>query len=189
VCLAAVFFVVGSQPLSSWLVLTLVDEGVTRGAAGLVSAAGTGIGAVAMVLAARRADRSGPGRRARTAAVVASVMTVGLALFWCGTQGSLALVVLGTVLGLPAAMAGAGFAHAVAVDRAPFSVGRATAVMSGGYYLAALASPVSFGAVADLTGRYDVSWLIAVAGSGLCVASYLVVQRRVRPAAYPAGGP
>jgi CP family cyanate transporter-like MFS transporter len=181
VVLAATCFVVGNQPLSSFLVLTLVDGGTSPVAAGLVSATGTGAGAVAMVLAARRGDRSGPHRRAATAAGVGTVILTGTVLLWTGTHVGLPLVVAGAVLGLVGAMVGAGFSHAVAVDRAPLSVGRATAVMSCGYYLGALAAPLLFGTLADRTGDYDASWAVTVVAAGSSVTFFVVVQLRVRP--------
>lgn len=183
VVLAATCFVIGTNPLSSWLVLSLVDGGVARGTAGLVSAIGTGTGAVVLVLAARRGDRAGPQGRAATAAGVAALTLLGIAALWAGTHLSLVLVAAGAVLGLLTAMVGAGFAHAVTVDRAPHAVGRATALMSGGYYLGALVSPLTFGALADHTGAYDASWAVTATAMALCVASYLAVQRWVRPPA------
>jgi CP family cyanate transporter-like MFS transporter len=134
-----------------------------------------------MVLVARRGDRSGPRRRAATAAGGAALCTAGIGLLWAGTHLSLALVTVGAVVGLVTAMVGAGFAHAVTVDRAPHAVGRATAIMSGGYYLGALASPLAFGALADRTGGYDVSWAVTATCMALCAVCYGVVQRRVRP--------
>jgi CP family cyanate transporter-like MFS transporter len=187
--LAATCFVVGSNPLSSWLVLSLVDGGVSRGAAGLVSAVGTGTGAVVLVLAARRADRAGSGHRAAVAAGVAALTLTGTMALWAGTHLSLVLVAAGAVLGLLTAMVGAGFAHAVTVDRAPHAVGRATALMSGGYYLGALVSPLSFGALADHTGAYDASWAVTASAMALCVVSYLAVQRWVRPPGEPPAPP
>src|SRR4051812_5010263 len=178
VALAAVFFVVGTNPLTSWLVLSLVDGGVPRAGA---TAAGAGAGAVAMVMVARRGDRSGPRRRAATAAGVAALTTTGILLLCAGTHVSLALVTVGAVAGLVTAMVGAGFAHAVTVDRAPHAVGRATAVMSGGYYLGALVSPLAFGTLADRTGGYDVSWAVTATCMALCAVCYAVVQYRVRP--------
>ena len=183
VVLAATCFVIGNQPLNSFLVLTLVDGGTSPVTAGLVSAVGTGTGAVAMVLAARRGDRSGPGRRAATAAGVGTAIVTGTVLLWTGTHVGLPLVVAGAVLGLVGAMVGAGFSHAVAVDRAPLSVGRATAVMSCGYYLGALVAPLLFGALADRTGDYDASWAVTVGAAALSVTFFVVVQLRVRPPA------
>jgi MFS family permease len=190
VALASTCYVIGTNPLTAWLVLSLVDGGVAPATAGLVSAVGTGAGAAAMVLVARRSDRSGPRRRAGTAARIGAVSLAGTLLLWSGTHVGLALVAVGAVAGLLGAMVGAGFAHAVAVDRAPHAVGRATAVMSCGYYLGALVSPLAFGALADATGGYDLPWAVTAAAMALSVASYAVVQRRVppaRPAATPAG--
>jgi CP family cyanate transporter-like MFS transporter len=185
VVLASFCFVLGSQPLFSWLVLALVDAGFSRGAAGAVSAAGTALGAVTMVAAARRADRTGPRRRALMAAGVAATSVVGTTLVWVGSHVALALLVVGAVLAMLADLVLSGFAHGVAIDRAPHAVGRATAVMSSGYYLGALVSPLSFGALSDLTGGYDASWAATVAAMCCCALGYLVVQRWVRP---PAAG-
>lgn len=187
VVLASFLYVLGSQPLFSWLVITLVDAGVSRGAAGAISATGTALGAVVMVLAAVRADRAGPRRRAVTAAGVAATSVVGTALVWTGSHLALAILVVGAVIAILADLVGSGFAHAVAIDRAPHAVGRATAVMSSGYYLGALVSPLAFGAAADLTGGYDASWAITVAAMTFCGLCFLVVHRWVRPpAAVPA---
>ncbi len=178
---ASFLYVLGSQPLFSWLVLTLVDAGVSRGAAGAISASGTALGAVVMVLAARRADRAGPRRRALTAAGVAATAVVGTALVWAGSHTALALLVVGAVVAILADLVGSGFAHGVAIDRAPHAVGRATAVMSSGYYLGALVSPLAFGAAADATGSYDASWALTVTAMTCCGLCFLVVHRWVRP--------
>jgi cyanate permease len=134
------------------------------------------------VLAAHRSERRGPAPRAGTAAIVCLVGLGGTLLLWAGTHLGLAAVAVGAVAGLLCAMVGAGFAHAITVDRAPHAVGRATAVMSCGYYLGALVSPLAFGALADLTGGYDLPWAVTAAAMALSVASYAVVQRRVPPA-------
>jgi predicted MFS family arabinose efflux permease len=179
--LTGFLFVLGSQPLFSWLVLTLVDAGVSTRGAGLVSATGTALGAVAMVLAARRSDRSGPGRRALVGAAIAATSLAGATVLWLGSHVSLVPVVLGAVVAMLANLTGAGFVHAVTVDRAPQAVGRATSVMSTGYYLGALVSPWAFGAAADLTGSYDASWAATVTAMLACAVCFLVIQRWVRP--------
>ena len=182
--LTGFLFVIGSQPLFSWLVLTLVDAGVSTRAAGLVSATGTAFGAVAMVVAARRSDRSGPARRALVGAAIAATSLLGASVLWLGSHVALALVVAGAVVAMLANLTGAGFVHAVTVDRAPQAVGRATSIMSTGYYLGALVSPWSFGFLADLTGSYDASWAATVTAMAACALGFLVIQRWVRP---PAG--
>jgi predicted MFS family arabinose efflux permease len=181
--LTGFLFVLGSQPLFSWLVLTLVDAGVSTRGAGLVSATGTALGAVAMVLAARRSDRSGPSRRALVGAAIAATSLAGATVLWLGSHVSLVLVVVGAVVAMLANLTGAGFVHAVTVDRAPGAVGRATSIMSSGYYLGALVSPWAFGAAADLTGGYDVSWAVTVTAMLACAGCFLVIQRWVRPPA------
>jgi CP family cyanate transporter-like MFS transporter len=187
VVLASFLYVLGSQPLFSWLVITLVDAGVSRAAAGAISATGTALGAVTMVLAARRADRAGPRNRALTASTVAATSVAGTVLVWTGSHLGLAILVVGAVVAILADLVGAGFAHAVAIDRAPHAVGRATAVMSSGYYTGALFSPLLFGAAADLTGGYDASWAITVIAMTCCALCFLVVHRWVRPPAREAG--
>ncbi|WP_081865895.1 CynX/NimT family MFS transporter [Blastococcus sp. URHD0036] len=181
VVLASFLYVLGSQPLFSWLVITLVDAGVSRSVAGAISATGTALGAVVMVLAARRADRAGPRHRAVTAAAVASASVAGTALVWIGGHVALGVLVIGAVVAILADLVGSGFAHAVAIDRAPQAVGKATAVMSSGYYLGALVSPLVFGAAADATGSYDASWAVTVTAMTCCALCLLVVHRWVRP--------
>ena len=168
---AAFLFIGGSQPLLSWLVLSLTDAGLSATTAGLVSAAGTGTGVVAMVLVARLSDRAGPRRRGLVAAGLAAVAVVGVLLLWSTTGGLLVLVVAGAILGLFGNLAGASTIHAVVVDRVPWAVGRATGLMSTGYFLGALVAPWAFGAAADATGGYDASWagcVAALGGSALC---------------------
>ena len=168
---AAFLFIGGSQPLLSWLVLSLTDAGVSAPTAGVVSAAGTGTGVVAMVLVSRLSDRAGPRRRGLVAAGLAAVAVVGVLLLWGATGGSLLLVVVGAILGLFGNLAGASTIHAVVVDRVPWAVGRAIGLMSTGYFLGALVAPWAFGAAADATGSYDASWagcVAALTGSALC---------------------
>ena len=171
---AAFLFIGGSQPLLSWLVLSLTDAGVSATTAGLVSAAGTGTGVVAMVLVSRLSDRAGPRRRGLVAAGLALVAVVGVLLLWGASGGPLVLVVGGAVLGLFGNLAGASTIHAVVVDRVPWAVGRAIGLMSTGYFLGALVAPWAFGAAADATGGYDASWagcVAALSGSALCFAA------------------
>jgi CP family cyanate transporter-like MFS transporter len=104
-------------------------------------------------------------------------------VLWLGSHVSLLLVVLGAVVAMLANLTGAGFVHAVTVDRAPHAVGRATSIMSTGYYLGALVSPWAFGFFADLTGSYDASWTATVTAMFLCGVCFLVIQRWVRPPA------
>lgn len=188
--LAAFLFIGGSQPLLSWLVLSLTDAGLSTTTAGLVSAAGTGTGVLAMVLVSRLSDRAGPRRRGLVAAGLAVVAVVGVLLLWSATGGLLVLVVAGAILGLFGNLAGASTIHAVVVDRVPWAVGRATGLMSTGYFLGALVAPWAFGAAADATAGYDASWTgcaAALSGSALC---FVAIHRWVAlPLARPERAP
>jgi MFS family permease len=113
-------------------------------------------------------------RRALVGAAIALTSRVGASVLWLGSHVSLLLVVLGAVVARLANLTGAGFVHAVTVDRAPHAVGRATSIMSTGYYLGALVSPWAFGFFADLTDSYDASWTatVTVRGSLAACASW-----------------
>src|SRR4051812_16352334 len=176
---AAFLFIGGSQPLLSWLVLALTGSGLRPGTAGLVSAAGTAFGVVAMLLISRVSDRVGPGRRAVVASVLAGTAAVGVALLWRSSNGPLLLVVLGAVLGLVGNLGGAGTVHAVVVDRVPWAVGRAIGLMSAGYFTGALVAPWVFGVTAEATGGHDLPWalcLCALLASAVC---FLIAHRRI----------
>lgn len=185
---AAFLFIGGSQPLLSWLVLSLTDAGISAGAAGRISAAGTAIGVAVMILVSRLADRIGPGRRSVAATALALTTMTGVGLLWLATDGPLSVIVIGAVVGLLGNLAGAGTIQAVVVDRVPWAVGRAIGLMSAGYYLGALVSPWVFGAAADATGGYDLSWGLCAAALLASAACFLLVQRRIAvPASRLAG--
>ena len=67
-------------------------------------------------------------------------------------------VLIGAIIGVTAQLAAIGTMHACVVDKAPFSVSRATGVTMTGYYLGALASPALFGFVVDWTGSFAYPW-------------------------------
>lgn len=186
---AAFLFIGGSQPLLSWLVLSLTDAGLRAGAAGLISAAGTALGVLTMLLVSRVSDRVGPRRRAVVAVVSVATTAVGVAVLWSSSRGPVLLLVVGAGLGLMGNLAGASTVQAVVVDRVPWAVGRGIALMSAGYFAGAFVAPWVFGAAADTTGGYDLSWgicLSALTASAIC---FMVAQRRIPAAAEASGLP
>lgn len=185
---AAFLFIGGSQPLLSWLVLSLTDAGLAPGTAGLISGAGTAVGVVAMLLISRVSDRVGPRRRAVVVALLAGTAAAGVAVLWSAPGGPVPLVVLGVALGLIGNLAGVGTMHAVVVDRVPWAVGRAIGIMSAGYFTGALVAPWAFGAAADATGGYDLSWGICLVALLASAACFLLAHRRIpMPVAAVAG--
>ena len=163
---ASFFLLVGSQPFQSWLIPFLKEGvGVSLTRAGLVSAAGAVVGVVGMLLLALRADRLG--LRARFIGLLAFISAFATVGVWSGLY-------LGPWIVLVAAMAvnvlqlGAiGTLHAAVVVAAPDTVGRATGVTMTGYYLGALAAPLLFGWVVDVSGSFTVAW-------GICAGALLV---------------
>jgi nitrate/nitrite transporter NarK len=100
-------------------------------------------------------------------------------VLWAGAGGPVPLVLLGAVLGLTGNLAGAGTVHAVVVDRVPRAVGRAIGVMSAGYFTGALVAPWVFGAAADATGGYGLSWGICLTALVAGAVCFLVAHQRI----------
>lgn len=184
---AAFLFIGGSQPLLSWTVTYLHDEGrLTVSQAGPIAAVGTLLGMGAMILVARWADRAGAGRRAVLVAGVSAVAAAGILVTVLGTPWWLPLGLSGVVLGIAANLTGAGLIHTVTAERSPDSIGRGSGMMLSGYYIGALVAPWGFGVMADLTGGYLVPWVACAAMLLLSSAGFLRVQvalpvRSVRP--------
>ncbi|GGO79890.1 hypothetical protein GCM10012289_65260 [Nonomuraea cavernae] len=171
--LAAFLFICGTQPLQSWMVTYVHDEaGLPLAQAGQLMAAGTAFGLTGMLGAARWADRLGARRRAVFVALVCVVAAVGIAGLLAGARWWLPLLAAGAVLGVSANLAGAGLTHAVVIDRAPGSVGRASGVTMTGYYAGALVAPWGFGALADATDGYEAPWAVCLVLLLLAAAAY-----------------
>ena len=57
------------------------------------------------------------------------------------------------------------------------AVARATGVTMTGYYMGALATPVSFGALVDWLGTYTWAWLVMALGSTAAAACFARANR------------
>ncbi|WP_420638851.1 MFS transporter [Candidatus Poriferisocius sp.] len=168
------FFLIGSaQPLFSWAVPYL-DEGLesSKAVAGAIAGAATGLGAVCMSLTALRADHLGRARRVPLIVGLCLVVVAANLVVMGGLTLGLIVATIGLLAGFIAQLAAIGIMHAAVVDRAPHAVARATGVTMTGYYLGALATPVSFGALVDWLGTYTWAWLVMAVGSAAAAACF-----------------
>ena len=173
------FFLVGSsQPLFSWAVPYL-DEGLgtSKPVAGAIAGIAAGLGAVCMSLTALRADYLGRTRRVPLIVGLCVVLTASLLVTMSGLTFGLAVATIGLFAGFIVQLAAIGIMHAAVVDRAPQAVARATGVTMTGYYLGALATPVSFGALVDWLGTYTWAWLVMALGSATAAACFARANR------------
>ena len=97
-----------------------------------------------------------------------------------GPALGMSFVIVGAIIGVSTQLSAIGTMHACIVDKAPFSVSKATGITMTGYYLGALASPPLFGFVVDWTGSFAYSWIGTVA---LLFAAVFAWQRvgRIEP--------
>lgn len=173
------FFLVGSsQPLFSWAVPYL-DEGLgtSKPVAGAIAGIAAGLGAVCMSLTALRADYLGRTRRVPLIVGLCVVLTASLLVTMSGLTLGLAVATVGLFAGFIVQLAAIGIMHAAVVDRAPQAVARATGVTMTGYYMGALATPVSFGGLVDWLGTYTWAWLIMALGSTAAAACFARANR------------
>lgn len=173
------FFLVGSsQPLFSWAVPYL-DEGLgtSKPVAGAIAGAGAGAGAICMSLTALRADYLGRTRRVPLIVGLCSVLAVSNVVVMSGLTLGVAVATVGLIIGFIAQLAAIGIMHAAVVDRATLAVARATGVTMTGYYMGALATPVSFGALVDWLGTYTWAWLVMALGSAAAAVCFTRTNR------------
>ena len=173
------FFLVGSsQPLFSWAVPYL-DEGLgsSKPVAGAIAGTAAGLGAVFMSLAALRADFLGRTKRVPLIVGLCIVLTASMLVVMSGLTLGLVVATIGLFVGFIAQLAAIGIMHAAVVDRAPRAVARATGVTMTGYYMGALATPVSFGALVDWLGTYTWAWLVMALGSAAAAFCFARANR------------
>ena len=168
------FFLIGaSQPLFSWAVPYL-DEGLgtSKPVAGAIAGTAAGLGAICMSLTALRADYLGRTRRVPLIVGLCSVLTASNLVVMSGMTLGLVVATIGLFTGFVVQLAAIGIMHAAVVDRAPQAVARATGVTMTGYYMGALATPVTFGALVDWMGTYTWAWLVMAFGSAAAAACF-----------------
>lgn len=173
------FFLVGaSQPLFSWAVPYL-DEGLggSKPVAGAIAGVASGVGAIWMSLNALRADRIGRQRRVPLIVGLCLVLAAANLVVMSGLTLGIAVAAAGIFIGFIAMLAAIGTMHAAVIDRAPHAVARATGLTMTGYYMGALATPVSFGALVDWLGTYTWAWLIMALGSAAAAACFARANR------------
>ena len=130
-----------------------------------------------MSLAALRADYLGRTKRVPLIVGLCIVLTASMLVVMSGLTLGLVVATIGLFVGFIAQLAAIGIMHAAVVDRAPRAVARATGVTMTGYYMGALATPVSFGALVDWLGTYTWAWLVMALGSGAAAFCFARANR------------
>ncbi|MBB33398.1 MAG: hypothetical protein CL455_07065 [Acidimicrobiaceae bacterium] len=157
--IASFLLIAGSQPLYSWIVSYLEDSlDVSSGLAGAITSIACFCGVIGMILNGLHADRVGAEKRIQLIMALLTISAIAVGFIILGLVIGVWIVLVGAIIGVTAQLAAIGTMHACVVDKAPFSVSRATGVTMTGYYLGALASPGLFGYVVDWTGSFAYPW-------------------------------
>jgi MFS family permease len=161
--------------LGAFFVSAGVDAGLAEGTAGLVLAAGSGLGIATRLAAGVRADRRGGGHLR-----VVALMLAGGAVVYCllATETTWAFVVAGP-LAFATGWAWPGLFNLAVVRVNPNAPGAATGITQTGTYLGAVVGPVLFGLVAEHFS-FRAAWLGAAAMALLAALTILAARRRVR---------
>lgn len=149
--------------------------------AGLTTAVLGGVGLVARIAWGRAADRMSSPRLPLL--VLSLVAGFGAAcIFLAGSLHSTALLWGGAVLFGASGVAANVVVMVAVLQVSPRQViGRASGVLAIGLYLGFALGPVSFGAVVDSTGRYDIGWIAVVMAFVAAAVLVLVGRNGLRP--------
>jgi MFS family permease len=101
--------------------------------------------------------------------------TIAVLLVSLGPSLGIFFVISGAIIGVSTQLSAIGTMHACIVDKAPYSISRATGITMTGYYLGALASPPLFGFIVDWTGTFAYSWV----GTAALLFSAIFAWQRV----------
>ena len=132
-----------------------------------------------MLLIARSSDRVGAHRRLPTMIGLVLISGLGVLLTSSATWLGAWAGILGALIGLGAQLGAIGNLHAAIVDRSPEAVGRTSGVTMTGYYLGALAAPVTFGLLVDVSGSYLLPWLLMAASLVASAVCFWQLDRRM----------
>ncbi len=179
--IASFLLIAGSQPLYSWIVSYLEDSlDASSGFAGIVTSVACFCGVIVMICNGLFADKLGSKSRGSLLMALLFSSSIAVVLVSLGPALGISFVIVGAIIGVSTQLSAIGTMHACIVDKAPFSVSKATGITMTGYYLGALASPPLFGFVVDWTGSFAYSWIGTVA---LLFAAVFAWQRvgRIEP--------
>lgn len=182
--IASFLLIAGSQPLYSWIVSYLEDSmDASSGLAGGITSIACFCGVIMMVCNGLFADRLGSRNRTSLVITLLVFSTIAVLLVSLGPSLGIFFVISGAIIGVSTQLSAIGTMHACIVDKAPYSISRATGITMTGYYLGALASPPLFGFIVDWTGTFAYSW---VGTAALLFSAIFAWQRvgRIKPQDY-----
>jgi MFS family permease len=161
--------------LGAFFVSAGVDAGLAEGTAGLVLAAGSGLGIATRLAAGVQADRRGGGHLR-----VVALMLAGGAAVYCllATETTWAFVGAGP-LAFATGWAWPGLFNLAVVRVNPNAPAAATGITQTGTYFGAVVGPVLFGVVAQHLS-FRAAWLGAAAMASLSAMTIVGARRRVR---------
>jgi MFS family permease len=167
----AFFAAMGASALSAFLVLSLIDSGVTASNAGLLLGLAS-IGGLGMrLLAGWTVDRKG----GTGLGGVAGLLAVGALGSLMLTANSLWILTVGAVVAFAAGWGWNGLFNFAVVKYHSDAPGRASSIALVGTYLGAASGPVLFGLLAGSTS-FDVGWLVT-AGISLIGSGVILLAR------------
>lgn len=171
----ALFAAIGASALSAFLVISLIDSGVSIAIAGILLSFASVGGLMMRLLAGWLVDRqSGTGLGG-----VAGLLALGALGCLLLTASSLWVLTIGAFVTFAAGWGWNGLFNFAVVKSHPNAPGRATSLALVGTYWGAATGPVLFGLVAD-SMSFDVAWLVtagvALVGSGVMLVARSMVD-------------
>ena len=160
--------------LGAFFVSAGVDAGLAEGTAGLVLAAGSGLGIATRLAAGVQADRRGGGHLR-----VVALMLAGGAVVYCLLATQTAWAFVAGPLAFATGWAWPGLFNLAVVRVNPNAPAAATGITQTGTYFGAVVGPVVFGFVADHFS-FRAAWLGAAATASLAAMTIVGARRRVR---------